>query len=166
MHGVCVREVSPPVGGAPDLAIEVGGDLTTFPHPRRTDAARALSGYLASHLGAVLLSGFAAWGLVLPVPCRAQSPISSNFPRFDWEPTISPPGARYAGSGLVCRWNVCPCYLVTPAPRLQSVITRPGFSPVRSNSKQTFAALGNAPKFQTMARIGHAGTLPSSTERF
>lgn len=28
---------------------------------------------------------------------RAQSPIPKNFPRWEWEPTVAPPGARYAG---------------------------------------------------------------------
>jgi hypothetical protein len=74
--GGWVREVSPPVGCAPDLAIEVGGDLATFPHPKLTDGARTLPGCLACPLGVVLLVGFAAWGLALPVACRAQSGVA------------------------------------------------------------------------------------------
>ena len=34
----------------------------------------------------------------LPVSGRAQDPIPRDFPRYDWEPTIAQPGARYAGS--------------------------------------------------------------------
>jgi hypothetical protein len=37
-------------------------------------------------------------GLTLSIASRAQSPIPRNFPRYDWEPTIAQPGARYVGN--------------------------------------------------------------------
>lgn len=40
---------------------------------------------------ALIVCGLAA------VPGRAQSPIPDDFPRWQWEPTIAPPGARYMG---------------------------------------------------------------------
>jgi hypothetical protein len=42
-------------------------------------------------------ASLAASMLVFVVPLPAQSPIPSDFPRWEWEPTIAAPGARYAG---------------------------------------------------------------------
>ena len=45
-------------------------------------------------------------GLAFSIPCPAESPISPNFPRYDWEPTIAPPGAQYVGSGACATCHV------------------------------------------------------------
>lgn len=45
-------------------------------------------------------------GLVIALRCLAQSPIPENFPRIDWEPTMAPQGAQYAGAAACATCHV------------------------------------------------------------
>jgi Cytochrome c554 and c-prime len=84
---------------------------------------------------------------------RAQSPISSTFPRLDWEPTIAPPGAHYGGTA------VCAACHVTEAARQPSTpmgqaLQRPEESEVlRKYPRMTFRS---GPYFYEIRREGNS----------
>lgn len=47
-------------------------------------------------LGPRRLAIIVASAVLAALPCRAQGPIPTDFPRWEWEPTIAAPGAHYA----------------------------------------------------------------------
>ncbi|HXJ93569.1 MAG TPA: multiheme c-type cytochrome [Terriglobia bacterium] len=50
---------------------------------------------------------------------RAQSPIPSDFPRWQWEPTIAAPGARYAGDPACA-----PCHAAEAASQPRTLMAK------------------------------------------
>ena len=78
--------------------------------PRGYQSLSRLHDSFSPIIHAALLLGLAVCGLFHPISCRAQEPIPRDFPRYDWEPTIAPPGARYIGSGACA-----PCHTAESA---------------------------------------------------
>ena len=56
--------------------------------------------------GVARLLGLIICVLAMETSTSAQSPIPSNFPRLDWEPTIAPRGATYAGTAACAACHV------------------------------------------------------------
>jgi len=72
------------------------------------------------------------------LPVQTERPMSKDFPRWDWQPTIAPPGAAYAGD------NACEtCHLAEAATQRETLMSKalrwPGASEVlRQNQRLTF----------------------------
>jgi len=53
------------------------------------------------------------------LPLRAQSPIPNDFPPYDWQPTIAPPDANYAGDDACA-----PCHLTESAHQSETLMAK------------------------------------------
>ena len=129
---------APPGGGRP-----VAADRPKLPFMcnrrgrglRTVRRLRVLFG-LFMHLARLLL--LIACGVSIPLPLRPQSPITGDFPRWEWQPTIAPPGAGYAGDGACAA-----CHLAEAATQgetlMAKALRRPEDSEVlRQNRQLTF----------------------------
>jgi len=92
--------------------------------------------------------------LAIEVSAPAQSPIQSNFPRFDWEPTIAPPGANYAGTAACATCHVTEA-AKQPSTPMGQALRRPEESEVlRKYPQMTFRS---GPYIYEIRREGNSG---------
>jgi len=89
--------------------------------------------------------------IVISRPCHAQG-ISTNFPRWDWVPTIAPHGARYAGDAACATCHVAEVRTQLATPMAQALELPEDSEVLRKHPQMTFR---NGPYSYEIRREGN-----------
>ena len=99
----------------------------------------------------MLLLGLAVCGLALPIAYHAEDRIFNNFPRYDWEPTIAPLGARYLANAACAACHVAESSLQPNTP-MGKALERPEESAILREYPRLALRIG--PYFYEIHREG------------